>query len=197
MIRRKFLAAGRRACRCCRRASCRRRKSPPSDLLLATLWTQRSVEYKANALTVFALARIRLDQALADKNWTAAPGEQKGDFASLPPAVVLDVDETVLDNSPYEVWLLKNNQTFSTKTWNEFFATQISRAIPGAVEFTKYADSKGVKVFYITNRGAKPEKDTRQNMEKLGFPMGGNVDTFLMQNEKKEWGSAKSTRRAA
>jgi len=168
----------------------------PNDLLLATLWTQRSVEYKANALTVFALARIRLDEALSDKSWTAAPVEQKGNFANLPPAVVLDVDETLLDNSLYQVWMMKNNQTFSTKTWNEFCAAQVSLAIPGAVDFTKYADSKGVKVFYITNRDASTEKDTRANMEKLGFPMGGNVDTFMMQGEQKEWGSAKGTRRA-
>ena len=48
------------------------RAQDASDLLLATLWTQRSVEYKANALTVFALARIRLDEALADKGWKQA-----------------------------------------------------------------------------------------------------------------------------
>src|SRR6185436_9036206 len=168
----------------------------PSDMLLATLWTQRSVEYQGNALTVYALGRLRLDQALADKSWTAAPGEQKGDFASLPPAVILDVDETVLDNSLYQAWMMRTNATFSTKTWNEFCAAQVSRAIPGAVEFTKYADSKGVKVFYITNRGVETEKDTRENMQKLGFPMGGNVDVFLMQNKQKEWGSAKSSRRA-
>jgi acid phosphatase len=165
-------------------------------MLLATLWTQRSVEYRGNALTVFALAKIRLDQALADKSWTAAPGEQKGDYQNLPPAVVLDVDETLIDNSLYQVWMLKNNQTFSTKTWNQFCAAQVSLAIPGAVDFTKYADSKGVKVFYISNRDASTEKDTRENMAKLGFPMGGNVDTFLMQNEKPDWGSAKSVRRA-
>jgi acid phosphatase len=167
----------------------------PDDLLLATLWNQRSVEYKGNALTVYALARIRLDEALADKSWTAAPVEQKGDFANLPPAIILDVDETVLDNSPYEVWMMKANQTFSTKTWNQFCAAQISKAIPGAVEFTKYADSKGVKVFYISNRGIETKKDTRENMEKLGFPTGGNVDTFMMQNEKPDWGSQKGTRR--
>jgi 5'-nucleotidase (lipoprotein e(P4) family) len=159
----------------------------PNDMLLADLWTQRSVEYRGNALTVFALARIRLDEALADKNWTAAPGEQKGDYQNLPPAVVLDVDETLLDNSLYQVWMLKNNQ---------FCADQVSTAIPGAVEFTKYADTKGVKVFYLSNRDVTTEKATRENMEKLGFPMGGNVDTFLMQNEKPEWGSAKSVRRA-
>jgi 5'-nucleotidase (lipoprotein e(P4) family) len=168
----------------------------PSDMLLATLWTQRSVEYKGNALTVYALGKLRLDQALADRKWTAAPAEQKGDFANLPPAVVLDVDETVLDNSLYQVWMMKAGKTFSTKTWNEFCDAQVSRAIPGAVEFTKYADAKGVKLFYVTNRGAEVEKSTRENMEKLGFPMGGNVDTFLMQNERPDWGSAKGTRRA-
>lgn len=169
---------------------------PPADLLLATLWTQRAVEYKGNALTVYALARIRLDEALADKAWTAAPGEQSGDYQALPPAIILDVDETLLDNSLYQVWMMKNNQSFSTKTWNQFCAAQVSTAIPGALEFVKYADSKGVKVFYITNRDATTEKDTRENMQKLGFPMGGNVDTFLMQNEKPEWAGAKSTRRA-
>ena len=92
--------------------------------------------------------------------------------------------------------MLKNNQTFSTKTWNQFCAAQGSTAVPGAVEFTKYADSKGVKVFYVTNRAAVTENDTRENMAKLGFPTGGNVDTFLMQGEKPEWGSAKGTRRA-
>src|SRR5262249_17243700 len=167
-----------------------------NDLLLATLWTQRSVEFKGNALTVYALGKIRLDQALADKSWTAAPVEQKGDYQNLPPAVVLDLDETVLDNSAYQVWNIKAGQSFSLKTWNEFCAAQISRAIPGSVEFTKYADSKGVKVFYVSNRDVVTEKDTRENMQKLGYPMGGNVETFLSQNEQKDWGSKKGTRRA-
>lgn len=171
--------------------------APAHDLLLANLWMQRAVEYRANTLTVYALARIRLDEALADRNWTAAPGEQMGDFQNLPPAVVLDVDETVLDNSKYQVWLMRADQSFSTKSWNQFCAARISAAIPGAVEFTRYAESKGVKVFYVTNRGAETEKDTRENMATLGFPMGGNVDTFLMQGEKPDWTGAKSTRRSA
>jgi len=176
----------------------RAQETPPAnDLLLATLWTQRAVEYRANALTVYSLARIRLDEALADRGWTATPAEQKGDFQNLPPAIVLDVDETLLDNSKYQVWMMRTNQSFSTKSWNQFCAAQISAAIPGAVDFTRYADSKGVTVFYVTNRGAETEKDTRENMAKLGFPLGGNVDTFLMQGEKPDWSGAKSTRRAA
>lgn len=195
MIARKFLVLG-TVLAAFSAGTVRAQEVAPNDMLLATLWTQRSVEYRGNAITVFALAKIRLDQALADKSWTAAPVEQKGDYQNLPTAVVLDIDETLLDNSLYQGWMMKNNQTFSTKTWNEFCAAQVSLAIPGAVDFTKYADSKGVKVFYITNRGAETKKDTRANMEKLGFPMGGNVDTFMMQNEKPDWGSAKGTRRA-
>jgi acid phosphatase len=182
-------------------ASVARAETPvPQDWLEANLWTQRSVEYKGNALTVYALARFRLDQALADKKWTAAPAEQKSDYENLPPAIVLDVDETVLDNSLYQVWSMKTGNPFNVATWNQFCNDKVARAIPGAVEFTKYADSKGVKVFYITNRAAEVEKSTRENMETLGFPVGGpgggNVDTFLMQNEKPDWGSKKGTRRA-
>lgn len=195
MIARKLLALG-TVLAALSAGAARAQEAAPNDMLLATLWTQRSVEYRANSITVFALAKIRLDEALADKSWTAAPGEQKGDYQNLPPAVILDIDETLLDNSLYQVWMLKNNQSFSTKTWDRFCAAQVSLAIPGALEFAKYADSKGVKVFYITNRDASTEKDTRENMEKLGFPMGGNVDTFLMQGEKPEWSGAKSTRRA-
>lgn len=175
----------------------RAQNTPPAhDFLLANLWMQRAVEYRANALAIYALARIRLDEALLDRSWTAAPGEQKGDFQNLPPAVVLDVDETLLDNSKYQVWLMRADQSFSTRTWNQFCAARVSAAVPGAVDFTRYAESKGVKIFYVTNRGAETEKDTRENMAKLGFPLGGNVDTFLMQGEKPDWTGAKSTRRA-
>ncbi len=167
-----------------------------NDFLEAVLWTQRSVEFKGNALTVYALAKLRLDEALADKGWTAAPVEQTGDYKDKPPAIVLDLDETVLDNSLYQAWLIKTGQTFSLPTWNQFCAAQVSRAVPGSVEFTQYAASKGVKVFYISNRGVEVEKDTRENMAKLGFPLGDNVDTFLMQGEKPEWKSQKGVRRA-
>ncbi len=169
---------------------------PQHDLLNATLWMQRSVEYKANATALFALARLRLDEALADKNWTAAPAEQTGAYQSLPPAVVLDADETLIDNSAFQAWMVLNDTTFTPKLWTQFVSAEMSGAIPGAVEFAKYADSKGVKVFYVTNRTAAEEEPTRRNMQKLGFPMGGNVDTFLMSGEKPEWTSAKGSRRA-
>ncbi|NUB04101.1 5-nucleotide phosphatase [Azospirillum melinis] len=168
---------------------------PQSDLLNAELWMQRSVEYKANSLAVYALGRIQLDKALAEKTWTAAT-EQTGNYQDLPPAVVLDLDETAMDNSAYQAGLVTTNGEFSPKTWDAWVKAEKATAVPGAVEFTQYAESKGVKVFYVTNRNADQEEPTRRNAQALGFPMGGNVDTFLMSKEKPDWGSAKGTRRA-
>ncbi|MCC7048614.1 MAG: 5'-nucleotidase, lipoprotein e(P4) family [Alphaproteobacteria bacterium] len=167
-----------------------------ADLINATLWMQKSVEYKAATLAAFALAKMRLNQALADKKWTGAPDEQKGNFGHLPPAVVLDLDETLLDNSGYQAWMAAKGTSFTGPTWTAFVNSETAKAIPGAVEFCKYAESKGVKVFYISNRTAEEEPATRRNMEKLGFPMGGNVDTVLTSREQQDWTSAKSTRRA-
>ena len=168
-----------------------------NDNLNAVLWMQTSVEYKANAEAVFALAQIRLDQALKDKSWTAAPAEQTGDFKTLTPAVVVDADETVLDNSGYQAWMVMQGETFNPKTWTKFVNSQTSTAVPGAVEFAKYAESKGVRVFYVTNRTKVEEESTRENMRKLGFPMDANIDTILTSKEQPDWGSAKGTRRAA
>ena len=169
----------------------------PNDNLNSTYWTQNSIEFKANALAAYQLAKIRLDEALADKNWTAAPAEQTGNYQNLPPAVILDVDETVLDNSMFQAWMVLNDKTFSSKTWGPFVNAVISRVIPGSLEFTKYADSKGVKVFYVSNRTGDLEDATRKNLEKFGYPMGGNVDTVLLKKERKEWASSKKGVRRA
>jgi len=169
---------------------------PASDLLNAVLWTQRSVEFKAHALGAFALARIRLDQALADRNWTAAPREQTGAYQSLPPAVVLDIDETILDNSGYQAWMTLEDTSFDPKTWTAFVNAVSSVPIPGAVEFARYAAGKGVAVFYVTNRTVEEEPATRRNLEKYGFPMDGAIDTMLTTRKQPDWTSAKGTRRA-
>ena len=68
------------------------------DMLLGVLWAQTSVEFKMAARQAFHTAELNLEQALKDPSWTAAL-EQKGNFQSLPPAVIIDIDETVLDNS--------------------------------------------------------------------------------------------------
>lgn len=168
----------------------------PDDNLNAVLWDQVSVEAQGNAIGAYALARFRLDEALADSSRTAAPAEQTGDFKNFPPAIVLDVDDTVLNTSPYQARNVAEGTGFDPKTWTQYVNAKVDTAIPGAVEFTQYAASKGVKVFYVTNRTKEEEGPTVEHMKALGFPMGDNVDTFLSAKEQPDWGSAKGTRRA-
>lgn len=165
---------------------------PQNDFLNATLWVSNSVEFKANTLAMFQLAKIRLDEALADKTWSATG---QTDAADKPVAIVADVDETLFDNGGYESWLVKASKDYSGKTYDAWTKALAAKAVPGAVDFLKYADSKGVKIFYVTNRDNTQEEATRKNAEALGFPMGGNVDTFLMSKEKEDWTSKKGTRR--
>ena len=169
---------------------------PANDNLNATLWIQKSVEFKANAQSAFALAKFRLEQGLAHPEWTALPEEQKGAYKDLPPAIIVDVDETVMDNSRYQAWTIVNDKAFDQDSWAKFCHAKVSEAVPGAAEFLRYANSRGVKVFYVSNRTHDLEESTRENMQRLGFPLGGNVDTLLFSKEQKDWGSAKSTRRA-
>jgi len=111
--------------------------------------------------------------------------------------VVLDLDETAIDNSGYEAGLVVNGANFNSKTWDAWTQAAQAQAIPGVVEFTKYADAKGVKVFYVSNRNADQKEATKRNLQALGFPMGGDVDALLLQHERPEWASrAKGARLA-
>ncbi|MCM2293186.1 5-nucleotide phosphatase [Allorhizobium sp. BGMRC 0089] len=165
----------------------------PNDNLNATLWNQTSVEFQANALGAYALGRMRLDEALANKNWTALPS-QKTDYQNLPPAVILDVDDTIVNTSAYQAWNVTAGTSFSPKSWTQYVKAKKDVPIPGAVGFTKYAASKGVTVFYVTNRSAEEKPATIEEMKAMGFPFSDKVDTFLAAKERPDWGSAKGTR---
>ena len=167
---------------------------PQNDLLNATLWMQSSVEYKATTLGIYALARLRLDEALADRKWTATPERQGKNYRKLPPAIILDADETVLDNSKFQAEQIRKGVEYSEELWTAYVKAEVTEAIPGAAAFTQYAASKGVTVFFVTNRSAQTEPATQADLAKLGFPLKGGEDTVLTKNERPEWGSKKGTR---
>jgi acid phosphatase len=156
---------------------------------------QTSEEWRASALQSFATARAALEAGLKDRRRTASI-EQSGKFERLPPAVILDIDETVLDNSPGQARQVLARSDFDLAIWNQWVSEAKAAAIPGAVEFCKNAASRRVAVFYISNRDAAMEAPTRANLEKLGFPLGGAEDRVLLRGERPEWTSEKSTRRA-
>ena len=168
----------------------------PHENLNAVLWMQTALEYEATAVQAYRLGQVQLDAALKDPRWNAAI-EQPGDASALPPAVILDIDETVLDNSYYQARLVRDGTVFANDTWEAWCLEAGATAIPGAVEFTQYAAGRGVKVFYVSNRMAKVEDATRKNLSALGFPLDTSLDTVLMRGERPEWqASAKGPRRS-
>lgn len=169
--------------------------APLADILSSVLWMQTAAEYRANAQQAYNVARMRLDQALADPRWTAAL-EQTGAFASLPPAVILDADETAIDNSPFEARLLHRRQRYTEELWEEWVNEARATAIPGAKDFLDYATSRGVEVFFVTNRQSTGEEATRRNLQSLGFPLNPTVDTVLTRGENNWTSGDKSPRRA-
>ena len=167
----------------------------PHENLNAVAWVQSSVEYEAAAVQAYRLASIQLDAALADTSWSAAI-EQTGDASKLPPAVILDIDETALDNSPFQARGVRDNTPYSEQAWQRWVTEARARAVPGATEFARYAAGKGVTVFFVTNRMSGIEKPTRANLAAAGFPLDANVDTVLSRGEKPEWSaSGKGPRR--
>src|SRR5690606_5860341 len=89
------------------------------DNLNAVLWVQRSAEYRATAAQTYRAATARLDEALGQADWNAlVPAEREGSGRpQLKPAVVLDIDETVLDNSPYQARLVRDGGEYSDPSW--------------------------------------------------------------------------------
>lgn len=161
--------------------------------LRAVLWVQTSAEYQACAEQAYRAAKEGLDLALSNKDWTAAP-EQLKEYQHLPPAVILDVDRTVLDNAPFQGHLVKEGRAFTRDLWEKWVSMEKALPVPGALGFVKYAESRKVEIFYVTNRTANLEQATRNNLEKLGFHTKTEPDTLLMKREK-GWSSDKSSRR--
>src|SRR5215472_14453702 len=110
---------------------------------------------------------------------TGRPTTKPGSYQNLPPAVIIDLDETAIDNSAYEAGLVVNDTRFNSKTWDDWTKAEQANAVPGAVEFANYAATKGVKVFYVSNRNADQKEATRHNLEALGFPMGATSTLCL------------------
>lgn len=162
--------------------------------LNAVLWMQTAAEYRASAMQAYRLAQLQLDAALDDPVWTATT-EQTGDVRSLPPAVILDLDETVIDNSPFQARQVQDSSAYSEDAWNRWVDERRAAAIPGAIEFLTYAKHRGVTPFYVTNRDHKIEDATRDVLAKLGAPVTTERDAVLTRHENGWDASDKSSRR--
>ena len=160
--------------------------------MLSVLYAQSSAEYEASNIQTYVNAKSALDRALNDVTWTAAI-EQKDNFENKPPAIILDIDETVLNNVPFQARSIIDGQSYPTG-WLDWMLEESSDAVAGVSGFLEYAQSKGVKIFYVTNRIAVAEDATRNNLKKLGLPLDTDRDVLLMKNEN-GWTSDKVSRR--
>jgi len=146
-------------------------------LTMATLYHQTAAEYRALCYQAFNTAQLRMEIHLKHMG------------LSKQQAIVVDIDETVLDNSPQEAMCIINN-TLYPDYWDEWMNTKNAKAVPGSLEFLQEASSKGIEVFYISNRKDKYKEQTLANLIKVGFP-NADYDHLLLRTAE----SSKKARR--
>jgi 5'-nucleotidase (lipoprotein e(P4) family) len=145
----------------------------------AILFMQKAGEYRALAYQAFNVARMQLDADFEKKNLKKLPKAER----KRARAVVVDVDETVLDNSPHQAFIVINQMPFTPDVWTQWVNQRKAKAIPGAAEFLTYASQKGVKVFYVTNRDEIHRQATIDNLKQTGFPDASDETVLVRATE--------------
>ena len=140
-----------------------------NHLTMAVLFHQKSAEMRALSYQAFNLAKLMLDKDLENKT------------IEIKRAVVVDIDETVLDNSPYEAKCILDDILYP-ELWNEWCNLAEAKPLPGAIDFLEYVRANGVDVFYITNRKEELREATIENLKKYNFPLVD--DTYLLMRTK-------------
>jgi 5'-nucleotidase (lipoprotein e(P4) family) len=136
--------------------------------IFASLYQQRAAEYRALCLQAFNIARLRVDE-----NATAITGKPK--------AIITDIDETILDNSAYEVHQTLQGKDYEPGAWYQWTGMSKADTVPGAAAFLKYAATHGITIFYITNREEKERAGTLLNLKKFDLPNADDAHLILRQ----------------
>jgi 5'-nucleotidase (lipoprotein e(P4) family) len=151
--------------------------NPAEHQVNAVLFQQTAAEYRALCYQAFNIAKLRLEM------------DSRKMGLSRQKAIVLDIDETVLDNSPHGAMCILNN-TLYPDYWKEWMDAANAKAVPGVLEFLKYAEKKGITIYYISNRKEKYLEQTLKNLKDLDFPFADKEHIFLRTDE-----SSKKARR--
>ena len=181
-------------------------KDEGRDALGATLWMQRSPEFRAIAEQVYRLAEKQVAAPAPGSAALEQQGVAPEVLARLPTAVVLDLDETVLDNTIYQARLLRDRAVYDAKSWGQWVGAGEAEAIPGAREFIATARRLGHAVFYVSNRDCStppptetdrcPAKTaTMRNLVALGIESRPDPDRMLLRGERPEWNNSLKTLR--
>ena len=157
-------------------------KSFQEQSILSVLYVQTSTEFAANNIQTFNNASKALDMALKDKTWTAAL-EQKDNFVSKDPAIIVDVDETVLDNSSFQSRTILSGLSYPNG-WAKWVNESKATAVEGVYEFLHYANESNVKIFYVTNRLESFREPTIRNLKSLGLPFDDKINSLIMREDE-------------
>ena len=134
-------------------------------------WHKNSAEYKALCLQAYNAAKNKLDIELS-----------KNIDETL--AIVADLDETILNNTPYNEMLIEENTSFNQENWSDWVNKKNATAVPGSLDFFNYADSKGVEIIYLSNRRVENYEPTKENLISLGFPFKESTQMLLRTNSR-------------
>ncbi len=169
---------------------------PEKDL--AHVWVKYSADYEAITRQTYATATRDLARFVADKSWSAMPEQTSAE--DLPPAVILDVDETVINNVDFQ---LRFERPFTDRQLEMWDRQHEANPVPGVVEFVAAARDAGVTVFFLTNRPCEkyedeaeacPQKQTVINgIRELGIAV--EPEFVSLAGERPEWKSEKLVRR--
>jgi 5'-nucleotidase (lipoprotein e(P4) family) len=163
-----------------------------NNTLYSTLWVQTAAEYEALSYQAYQTSERLLTEALEDSSWTASL-EQEDPYFDKHPAIILDLDETAIDNSFYEARVILDKTGFDAVSWNNWVQEMEAEAIKGALRLTNLAHEMGIAVFYITNRDSEVQPYTEQNLIELGFPV--DPGSVMSNGGRPQWTSAKTERR--
>lgn len=164
--------------------------NPQEPLLQANLYMQNSAEYRAVCFQTYAWS-----EAMLRLKVRAAKAEMERSHSNKPLAIVLDLDETVVDNSAFQSYLDRTSKNYSEPDWNRHEQNPKDlRLVPGALEFLKAAEAMGVKPVYISNRWTKNQSFTIEGLKLNGINVEGIDHRLLLREEGKS--SDKTERRA-
>jgi acid phosphatase len=146
--------------------------APEQGSLLANLYNQTAAEYRACCLTIYAAAGYRLEELL-----------EEFDPPPARPAVVMDLDQTVLDISSFQTFLYENELDFDRELWFTYEQEGVAEVllVPGAAEFIDKAEGLGVTVVYLSNRNAANQERTIAVLERLGLDVNGIGDRIYLK----------------
>lgn len=153
--------------------------NPADYLIQSVLWYQSSPEMTALYYQGYNVATANLTEFA-----------KKQKKSKKPLAVVVDIDETMLDNSPMEGYLIHKGTAYKQEIWKEWSNMAKAKALPGAVDFTKHAKSLNVDIIYISNRDTTEIAATEKNLKNEGFEFA-DQDHFYFKTS----GSSKDARR--